>query len=369
MALVLFSRTQRHPMAAAEACEQYDKLLRHAHLTLSSLVETNIDAALLTVFLMGRYEDSAHGVGDFLSSSLFSSYLHHDGATAILQIWKHRDPGEKQPATSTIKYSRRGIIRSALLRFLAVPAWLEDGRFFGECGRDLEYDRIVVQIANLRNQLRVFQYHNLQLETIGPGLFQTAQKLQNEAERLDNALLNWASQVPTSWYPCRHLIPTTLSGSTRDFFSPEVYNYPSTVSAALWLNYSATKLLLNQAWLKILEIVQSWSDDSACSQQVEQCRSRIVATASDVSSGVPFVLGRFHATNVGENQTVITLSTDAEINPYLASLTAWPLSIASCIGSLDVEHKQWFGAQLAFIGKILGSGILEHVGTDELLEL
>ncbi|KIX93986.1 uncharacterized protein Z520_10323 [Fonsecaea multimorphosa CBS 102226] len=369
MALVVFSRTQRHPAAAAEACAQYAKLLRHAQLTLSSLVETNIDAALLAVFLMARYEDSAQGEEAFLPNPSFNSYLHHDGAAAILKIWRSRHAGQNQRATSTVKYSRRGIIRSALLRYLAVPAWLEDGRVFGEGGRDLEYDGILVQIANLRNQLKALQQNSSQLDTISPELFQMAQKLCNEAERLDSALQDWAIRIPSSWYPYRHLIRTGSSLPPRHFFSTEVYSYSSMTCAARWLNYSATRTLLNRAWLKILELVQPCSDDSAHNHSVEQCRSRILVAANDVSSSIPFVHGTFKATDAGKHQTVITLNTDAEIEPYVASLTAWPLSIASSIGSLNAGQKQWFGSQLALIGRILGSGVLERVGAADLLDL
>ncbi|OAL34518.1 hypothetical protein AYO20_06148 [Fonsecaea nubica] len=365
MALVVFSRTQQHSVAAAEAYVQYGELLRHAHQTLSSLVETNIDAALLVVFLMSRYEDSLHGRAD----NVPNSYLHHDGAAAILKIWRNQHPLEKLSATSAVKYSRRGIIRSALLRYLSVPAWLEDGQPFGECGRDLDYDRIMVQVARLRNQLTILQRNNFQLNSSSPKLFQELQKLRSEAANLDHALRHWATRIPSSWYPRRHLMPAASYLPTRDFFSSEVYSYSSIAYATLWLNYSATRLLVNQAWLKILELIQPYSDSSVYAHEVKECHSRLIATSVDMSSSIPFVLERFKVTDRGQQQTEITLNTDAEITPYVASLTAWPLGIGSCIGSLPVEHRQWFRNQLSFMGRILGCGILECVSAADLLDL
>ncbi|KIW94536.1 uncharacterized protein Z519_04512 [Cladophialophora bantiana CBS 173.52] len=369
MALAVFSRTQQHPVAAMEACARYDELLRHAQITMPTVVETNIDAALLAVFLMSRYEDSAYNAEESQSNVAFNSFTHHDGATSILKIWRHRHPRDMQPATDIVKHSRRGIIRSAILRYLAVPSWLEDGRLFGERGQDLEYDRILVRVANLRNQLMAVQQNNSHLETIGHELFQRAQKLNSEAAGLDKALQEWAIQIPSACHPRRHPVRTDASLPAGHLFSSVIYSYPGIGYAALWLNYSATRMLLNRAWLRILELIQPLSDESTWNQQMEQCRTRIMVTADDLSSSIPFVLERFKVTNAGEHQTATVFGTNEEIRPYVASLAAWPLSVASGIGSLHVERKQWFRTQLALIGRILGSGVLACVGAAGLLDL
>ena len=69
MALAVFSRTQKHPAAATEASPRYYRLLRVAQeriaqLGISTLDEQKIDACLLAIFLMGRYEGTMHHSGD-----------------------------------------------------------------------------------------------------------------------------------------------------------------------------------------------------------------------------------------------------------------------------------------------------------------
>ena len=157
MALAVFSRAQRHPSAAAEAREQYGRLLQIARVSMPELAQNDVDAALLAIFLMSRFEDATHAAMDLSSDPVFASYQHHDGATAILKLWQERRLGPGQPATAVIKHSRRGIIKSAFLRHTAVPAGLEDGGQFGEFGLELEYDRLLVGIASIRQQLREIQ--------------------------------------------------------------------------------------------------------------------------------------------------------------------------------------------------------------------
>jgi len=104
MALAVYSRTQQHRPAAIEASIKYQQLLQVAQATIPTLSERNIDACLLAIFLMSRYEDAMHNPRSLNSKIPFSSSLrsfsHHDGAMAILKIWKDQ-LSHSQPATDT----------------------------------------------------------------------------------------------------------------------------------------------------------------------------------------------------------------------------------------------------------------------------
>jgi hypothetical protein len=374
MALAVFSRTQHHQAAATEAREKYDHLLRTAQVALPDVVQRDVDAALLAIFLMSRYEDSMHAPEEVLSTTAFRSYSHHDGATTILKIWHENSLKIMQPASDIIKHSRRGIVRSFLLRHMAVPAWLADGAHFGEYGLELEYDQLLVGVASIRHRFRILQrerllHHRRRTQEA----YLRARDLNCEADALCQALQDWSTRLPGTWCPQRHLVPAYISLPRRHFFSSIVYSYSSVAHAAVWLNYFATMMLLNRARLRILELIRPASEDLVGEQQRQEevCCSHIRVMADALASSIPFALDRFavaSSSKTPEEQQWI-LSTEEEIKPYLGNLTAWPLSVASSIGGLDGDLKDWLKAELVLVGKTLGAGVLECAQSCSWLEL
>ncbi|OCT54441.1 hypothetical protein CLCR_00886 [Cladophialophora carrionii] len=373
MALAVFSRTQHLAAAATEAREKYDQLLRTAQVALPNLVHRDVDAALLAIFLMSRYEDSMHTPDEVQSTTAFKSYYHHDGATVVLKIWHENSVKIMQPASDIIKHSRRGIIRSFLLRQMAVPVWLANGAQFGECGLELEYDQLLVRVANLRHQLKHIQQERLLHDRRSQEVYWRARALNTEADTLNKALQDWSSRLPSTWCPQRHLIPAHVSLPRDHCFSSIVYTYSSVAYAPVWLNYFATMMLLNRARLRILEITRPSSDDLAGEQQREEedCCLQIREMADALSSSIPFALERFAvapASKTAEQQECI-LREDEEIKPYHGNLTAWPLSVASSIGGLDGGMRDWLKAELVLVGKTVGAGVLECAQSDDWLDL
>jgi hypothetical protein len=196
MALAVYSRTQQHPPAAAEASSRYYRLLRVAQERIAQLAnptldEQNIEACLLAVSLMGRYECAMRRPGDTDSKDSFTSiqrWCHHDGAMAILKVWN--DNPSHKPGTFIVKQIRRGLIKSSILRSLPLPDWLLDGNHFGEQERELDYDRIVVRVVNLHHaSTNLLQEDGLQILN--------AEKLSNEAREIEKALQEWLTNVPS----------------------------------------------------------------------------------------------------------------------------------------------------------------------------
>jgi len=376
MALAVFSRTQHHPLAAIEASTNYHRLLKTAQKTILSLNERNVDTCLFAIFFMSRYEDAVHRPNPPNAKIPFStrirSFSHHDGALAVLKFWKER-LSHSQPATDAIKHTRRSMISSALLRYLALPEWLLEGTSFGEHGLELEYDRIVLRLASVRQRLSVLLKEETTLRPTKYELSSTVFDLNKEARDIDEALKDWASHFPGAWCYERHMLPNPHAWPMRDFYSPMVHSYSSPAYAAVWAQYYATRMLAISTRLKILKLSQLDRDGSADEKHLE-CLSLMKTIADDLAANVPFYLRRFEvktreSAELSSSSPLITLNMSDDIKPYVARLLIWPLSIASFVAEVDAEQALWFKSELARLGKILGYGIFQSLDTDQGLEL
>jgi hypothetical protein len=367
MALAVYSRTQRHPPAGAEASSRYHRLLRVvqdriAQLAIQTLEERDIDACLLAVSLMGRYEGATHRPGDLTSKDSFTSlqsWLHHDGAIAILRTWN--DNSTQRTASPIIKQTRRELIKSSLLRNLPLPDWMMNGSRFGEHDQELEYDRIFVRIVNLNHASATIR-ENTDLQIL------KAKKLNNEARELDNALHDLVAQVPSTCNYRRHVLTKSDPWTRENFYSSIFYSYPRPKYAAAWSQLFAMRMLINSTRLKILEISRvNPLVDLTYEQQRIECIAQLKAMADSLASSIPFCLERFKVENPNslDCDISITLNTNGEITPCLAGLVAWPLIIASSLEGVDAEQQLWFRSQLARLGRITGDGILECAETDQ----
>lgn len=370
MALAVFSRTQRHPPAATEASSKYQCLLRLAQeriaqLRSSSLDGRGFDACLLTISLMGRYEGVIYHPGDpafkhsFISSSIWS---HHNGAMAILRFWY--DHVNRTPATTLIRDTRRGLIRSSLLRNIKIPDWMLDGSIFGERDREEDYDRIFVRTVNL-------QYASASLRHKECPDITEIERLSKEADELDKALRSWVTKFPDKWSYQRHILQDSDPQPITPFYSPVVYSYFSPGYAAVWNQSFALGMLINRINLKILGLTQlQQRGDSTFEPRRRACANRLRTMADSLASSLPFCLEIFRVVDDNSNspssgESSIIFRPDGEMKPYLAVLAVWPLSVASIIDGIDVQLRRWFQSQLADIGKVTGEGVLESVKTDE----
>ena len=358
MALSVFSRIKRHPSAATEASTKYQRLLRIvqkriSQLDVSHLDEEDIDACLLSIYLMGRYEAATGGSATLLRQDS-PSFRHHDGALAILRMWN--DDLTHIPATFTMKQTRRGLMRSALLRKLPVPTWMSNGSRFGERGIELEFDHIYVQVINLHHLCSL-----LCLQPRRPNV--NAVELMDKAEGLDEALQIWAAKLSSMWPYQQVQVELLDNWATRHFYSTIVYTYPNPIYASVWAHYFLARMLINSSQLSVMGTFHADSSVDFFSEQRQlNCTSILATTANDLASTVPFCLERFKIhkeCNSKIPQSRITLNTNEEIKPHLANLILWPLSIASSVEGINQEQQAWFKAELARLGRVLGAGIFE----------
>ena len=367
MSLAVWARTHRHPPAAIEATSRYHSLLRVvreriAQVNTQPINEQNIDSWLLSVSLMSRYESTIYhpdalGLKDSIMS--LRSWSHHDGAMGMLKVWY--DNFRTDAATPIIKQTRRGLIRTCLIRSLPLPDWMLDGSHFGEKSLELDYDCIIVHVANLIHaSARLQQSNDVQIAE--------AEGLNEQAQMLELALRDWVSQVPNTCSYQRCTLKELDPSSRRHFYSPVVYNYSRLEYAAVWSEYFALRMLINSTRLTALELsCSSLLADLTCDQQWLGCMNRLEAMADSLASTIPFCLGRFMASSLSSTalQPSIALNKDEDIKPYLANSIAWPLSIASSIHTIDASKRAFFRSELAGLGKCTGNGVLECAETNQ----
>ena len=364
-ALATFSRTQNYPPAAVAASSKYRELLLMAHETITHIDKENVDACLIAIFFMSRYEgviypSSQHQLQlPFLST--LQSFVHHDGAFTILKIWKYRF-SHVQPPSDIVKLTRRGLIRSALLRGLEIPHWMLDGDLFGERGLDLEFDRIVVQIVNIRHRLSTLSADPQLRQHATDNAQEGFEELCRETQETDEILQQWAAGFPTLWSFTQHTLSNDgLWSPQKYFYSPTVYSYSNPAFAGAWANYYATRMLVLSTWITILEACRLNAGKVA-----QDCHHSLECAANDLASSLPFCLQRF---NKSEDHELISLDSiklnkSRDIEPYLVSIMIWPLSLASSLKHVEIKQQCWFKSVLAHLGRVIGVSVFEYATTD-----
>ncbi|KAK5258329.1 hypothetical protein LTR40_008109 [Exophiala xenobiotica] len=352
MALAIFARTQKHPPAALQASITYHRLLQLARTSMPSLLVHNTDICLLAIFFMSRYEDAIYDpTQPDPHGQNVRSFRHHDGALSILRMWKDRLSFD-QPATEIMKYTRRGMIKSALLRKLALPQWISDGITFGERGLELEYDRIIVRLVNLRRQIFAL------LEDENTPSASAAAQLAREAETIDRDLRQWALHFPSTWSYQRYTIAEMDEFPSRDYFSPTIYSYSSLAHAAVWNQYHSTRMLTLSTRIRILGTGHLRVDEAAERERMD-CLSCVEDVAEDFARSLPYSLERFAMVDQsGSSSRIITPRSTEAIRPYFASLTIWPLSLASSLENVNCKQASWLRALLTRLGEMSGYGVL-----------
>lgn len=360
LALVVYAKTQRHPAAAREGYSRYNSLLGVVHgniarLDSQKLDEEDFDACLLATSLMSRYEGATLDASDFFESEFapFSQkWFHHDGVKAILKFWS--DNFHFNTPTFIVKQTRRELIKSSVLRDLPIPDWMQDGSRFGEHGPELDYDHIMVKIANLNHTVATLKQESLCMKVAG--------KLNSEARELDEALQSWNKNIPGPCFSNPHRVPDDAIWPRKHFYSRTVYSYPKAAYSSAWCQSFAFSMIINSARYKILGLsLSSGLAQPTFQQERDECSSRLEVSANNIASSIPFCLERFTVDSPGTPKCPITLNPDDEIRPYLARLVVWPLLVTLGVQEVHTKLRWWLRQELVSVGEITGDGTIECV--------
>ena len=373
IALAVFSRAKDYPPAAIEASENYQSLLQLTQQTIFSLDESNVDICLLAILFMGRYEqvvhcpEPSHLQLKFPLHSCVQSFSHHDGNLAILKSWKE-DLSAKLPATDVIKRVRRGMIRSALLRSIALPEWIVDGSQYGESGLELEYDGLMVRVVGFCEQLMRLEKEQTTQESLSTASVSVAEELAQQAQEVDIALQNWTTRFPESWAYQRCTLHEPLSFPTKYFYTAEVLTYQSLGYAAVWNLYFATRILVNCSRVSILEIIHP--DDK---YRRSEYLDIINMAASNLASSIPFCRQIVRAVETegsasGEKTIIIKDKGSEYEEQHVSVTTVWPLSMAAGLSRVEVKPRAWFRTELARIGRLIHDSVLADAERDGWLK-
>lgn len=369
--LAVFSRTHQVSQAAIDAASRYCRLLRTVQDRISNLTLSDpddgdsIDAYLLTMFLMGRYEATMHNHGTPVSnnpSAWLHRWFHHEGALTVLKLWAENP--SPSGATFIMKLGRRTLIKTSLLRrHSPLPDWISDGGRFGEHGLELGYDRILVGIVKLHQESGTLrQRQNVKRAELS--------KLYGKGGELDDALRDWADRLPRAWNYQQHALTEPGPWPRRNFYSQTVYTFATPGYALVWGQYFATRMLINSIRLRILDLSFGGASHrfDQKEQQWRECSDLVNSMADSLASTIPFSLERIKVSNDGDmssSQAFVTTDSDEEAKLHLAGLVAWQLTIASSLEGTNVTRHQWFISELAHLGRKMGNGILESAENGE----
>lgn len=355
IALTAFAQIPEFSNAAVEASQLYGRLLESFRLKLTHMIIPNSDAelndaCLLTASLMARYEDMSlyQAVGQRQQVRNRKSFVHQKGVISMLNTWK-ASSNQRHP-TFIVKQTRRGLLRYYLLKKLPVQEWMMDGQHFGEEGLELQYDHILVAIANLQY---VVAAHTSKC------IFE-AEALFERARELDQGLDAWNTQIPKECLHQQSLLPPANIGDSlpnNDFYSSVIYSYPKPEFAASWIQYFALRMLVNSIQLTIVESTCSQvHPDENFGRPVRSILKDLQVNADLMMSSIPFCLGKVKRVSSSDDQQQIGSENrkTLDVMPYLASMLVWPIMTAISITQLDVARRHWLIVQLAKLRKITG---------------
>lgn len=323
---------------------------------------------------MGRYKAVTHQKRKLCSPESLNSvqsWSHYEGVMAILKYWN--DKLSRNGRTCIVKHTRRQLIKSSLMRNIALPDCIANGETFGEHGLELDFDRIVVRTVKLHYQVRTLQ-ENCQLD-------QRAEEVNSEARDVDVALQDWITQIADTNFCTSHILSVSdaVLWGKLGCLPPITYSYINTERVAVWLEYYATRMLINSVRLKALVFDKGNRPNhpptvnlTRRAQQLE-CLTTIKTMASNLASSIPFCLGRFAMYDVDSSLIADDPSriftTNEDFIPYLTNWVVWPLNVASSIERLDDEQRLWFRSELANIGAVVGNGVLECAESNHWVRL
>jgi hypothetical protein len=325
LALSVFARTQQSASAAVEASKSYTQLLREMqrHILRVRSIDVDadeIDAYLLTVYFMARYEsylkqhtEAAEPINEM------KLWSHFDGAAAILKLWysnRHR-----YTATAIVKQARRTLVKSSLLRGQE-PCWLKDGAVFGEEGIALGLDRLTIQAIGLNLRYVNFKQKSEErpLDSFILGV------LHQDARTLDEDIQAWSTQLPSKWAYQTHTLSETHSFPEDEFFSATVLSSETPGYAAVWTEYFAIRMLISNTRLRILDLTCPQLDQEF-QQEKYDCLAQLNSFANSLASFVPYCLDRVRITakSVSDTSSALAECIDEPLKAYLANLVVWPL--------------------------------------------
>ncbi|KAI1204418.1 uncharacterized protein F4807DRAFT_465652 [Annulohypoxylon truncatum] len=366
----VFGRAMQVEKAIENADLLFSRSIARMQSVFRELTQENIHEILVTAMLMAFYENIMYGHErhhsrkkdsssswdpDITGSRFWENICHHKGAAGLLKLRQERGWTPDLPLE---RAARRQLVRTCILRGIPAAPWLQDGAEFGEEGPVLGLDSLMVRVASLRaRSLHIFlpksERFSSQLSPID---------IASEARDLDMSLESWSRNVPEDWR-----FSTQPDLSIDSMFDGLVHTYTSHGHATIWNRYRALHIIVNSIRKRALFVASQCSSQTiSTNMEQEMCLEKISLLSADLCRAIPFFIvpqplrhnSPFEGpSRVNENAA----NAHYEILPKLATLLAWPLTLAVSTDAVPEPQKQWLKTKLKSIAKSLGDSILETV--------
>ncbi|PYI31172.1 hypothetical protein BP00DRAFT_446792 [Aspergillus indologenus CBS 114.80] len=225
------------------------------------------------------------------------------------------------------------------MRVILLPEWMHSGEVFGQGtgGVEERLDALAVRVVELRGRSVALG--------VRVAAAAAAKRVYSEGKRVRSALEAWKGEV--DWIQ-REMVAA----------KEKVYYFPTLAQAALWCHYLTLAMLSESVLSEGLGVRETRN---------RRVRGGRLTLARQLMASVSFVLGQVHiAENAALGVRNATWDKTLPPSPYRASLLVWPLTVASGIDRLE-QQQRWFKAQLGYLGRVTGVGVLECAEGEEWL--
>ncbi|UKZ55057.1 hypothetical protein TrVGV298_008874 [Trichoderma virens] len=314
---------------------------------------------ILAVMLMGSYEsvmyfsrESTSSLPpDAVGSRFWGIICHEKGAAALLIARRERGFAAN---TELDKAIRKKCLHIIILRGGPILDCLKDGRSWGEDGHELQLDSLMIRVLSLRHKSMCFLRD---MDAVEPETVDKARSIAMEAYTLDYDLASWPLGLPQNW---GFQISRTHSQPSSNVADASVgiptHNYPSICHATIWNQYRALRLITNAIQKRALVALQPLLEGSFLDTNIKRCQDNINDLAVDLCSGIKFLIA-YRTPNRGSEATALHHMP----YPSVATLLAWPLTVAVSVDAVQPPEKTWLKSALKVVSLSLGHSLLESV--------
>jgi hypothetical protein len=249
-------------------------------------------------------------------------------------------------------------IRTAILRDVTIPRWLRNGTLYGEGGSDLELDSLLIRAAALQSKsTTLLGDENLVL----PSDVTELKIVAIEAQELDVGFQNWPSSLPEDWLFTLHTSKGSDSTSGL-LYEGSVHRYKAYGHAAVWNRYRAVRIIVNDIHLQLLSRLPQ---NPSLITQVETCQKNVGSLATDLCYSVPVFFSSNPASHDSVSKSAKSnrniLDTQQTITPMMATVIAWPVTVAISTEAVPNAQKQWLQSKLKTIAGVVGASVLHSI--------
>ena len=187
-----------------------------------------------------------------------------------------------------------------------------------------------------------------------------------KATEIENKLISWTSDLPSSWRPIRVSGEGCVASSIRNagLYQYHCDIYPSISIASIWNKYRLSRLTAQSIILSCLSHCPSYA--TMIARVPHPCQNAIQLLADDICASVPFHLGdRIKPGRIGDRDVKYPREEGKEVSEeqFRMGPALGGYSLLGPLGSvmgmrIMLRHgqREWIGGQMRRIARIYNIG-------------